>query len=360
MYENSLLICIAVEPCLDMEMESPDWTVESPENIKSLRPPTPTGRLVDSDPDILLKSRPSSPAAEEEERPPTPGKGIVAGLESENSEEVLSLSPASDGLAQPPSDLLMASYPLCQEMPKTPGRDERGMWTHCSSGRAPATPGRGTADLEFSTVSPPLSSPPLIPLLPSSPYITAPKTPGRDIILPRRSIVHKRKSQVAATSVPLSCNNIFRVSPITVSSPFSVSDSSCDSVDGRDVQIRSGVRAKPLQGLENMPELLDKEKILLRLNRWRRLKKRRRARHWERSLKRISSLFSQRRPHRWRSPYEERKILHSVWKDGLDEEDVRFLQCTYERLQVQDNGCGWLSDTLWIPHPHILTDSVLC
>lgn len=360
MYENSLLICIAVEPCLDMEMESPDWTVESPENIKSLRPPTPTGRLVDSDPDILLKSRPSSPAAEEEERPPTPGKGIVAGLESENSEEVLSLSPASDGLAQPPSDLLMASYPLCQEMPKTPGRDERGMWTHCSSGRAPATPGRGTADLEFSTVSPPLSSPPLIPLLPSSPYITAPKTPGRDIILPRRSIVHKRKSKVAATSVPLSCNNIFRVSPITVSSPFSVSDSSCDSVDGRDVQIRSGVRAKPLQGLENMPELLDKEKILLRLNRWRRLKKRRRARHWERSLKRISPLFSQRRPHRWRSPYEERKILHSVWKDGLDEEDVRFLQCTYERLQVQDNGCGWLSDILWMPHPHILTDSVLC
>ncbi|XP_030592728.1 histone-lysine N-methyltransferase SETD1B-A-like isoform X2 [Archocentrus centrarchus] len=336
----------AVEPDLDVEMESPGWTVESPENIKNLRPPTPTGYLVDSDPDVLLKSRPSSPAVEEEERPPTPGKGIVAELESEDSEKVLSLFPASCGLTQLSSDLLMASHPLYQEMPKTPGRDERSIWTHYSSGRAPATPGRGSADLEYSTVSPPPFQ-----SLPSNSYITPPKTPGRDIILPRRSIVHKRKSQMVATSLPLSCNSFFRGSPITVSSPCSVCESVADSVDGRDVQIRSGVRAKPLQGLENMPELLDKEKTLLRQKRWRRLKKRRRARHWQRSLKRICSFSSHSHPHRWRSPCEERKILHSVWKDGLDEEDARFLQCTYERLQAQDDGSGWLSDTLWIPHP---------
>lgn len=47
-------------------------------------------------------------------------------------------------------------------------------------------------------------------------------------------------------------------------------------------------------------------------------------------------------------------VLHSVWKDGLDEEDSKLLQVTYDRLLQQDNGFSWLSDTLWVPHPHIL------
>lgn len=52
---------------------------------------------------------------------------------------------------------------------------------------------------------------------------------------------------------------------------------------------------------------------------------------------------------------EERRILHSVWTDGLDEEDAALLRRTYQRLQEQDDGVGWLSDTLWTPHPHILS-----
>lgn len=64
--------------------------------------------------------------------------------------------------------------------------------------------------------------------------------------------------------------------------------------------------------------------------------------------------FSRSCTRKWRSVREERRILHSIWKDGLDEEDGRLLRCTYERLQGQDDGCSWLSDTLWIPHPHIL------
>lgn len=333
-------------------MESPEWTAESPESLENLRPLTPTGCLVDSDPDILIKSKPTSPVVEEVERPQTPGKGIVAELESECSgeaDEVLSLSPSNNELILASPDLLATSYPLYQEMPRTPGREERTAWTHYSSVRAPATPGRWTVS-ESSTVCPPLSSPP--PVLPPSinPYITAPKTPGRDIILPRRAMVHKRKTQMITKPLPL------RAHPVTVSSPRSLSESSSDSADDSDAWISSGVRARPLQGLENMPGLLDEEKSLQRDKWWRRLKRRRRDRHLPRSLKRlVGSLSSNGRPHRWRSLCAERRILHSVWKDGLDEEDAKLLQMTYERLQEQDNGIGWLSDTVWIPHPHILS-----
>ncbi|XP_059192383.1 histone-lysine N-methyltransferase SETD1B-A-like [Centropristis striata] len=338
----------AVLPHLDVEMESPEWTEESLVNIENLRPLTPTGCLLDSDPDLLIRSKPTSPAAEEVERPQTPGKGIVAELESEDS-EVISLSPKGRELLLAPSDP-PTFYPSYQDMPKTPGREDRHGWTQSSSGRAPATPGR-------ETMCPTLSSPPPVPCLSSNPYISAPKTPGRDIILPRRAIVHRRKTQMVTTLQPLFYDSL-GCSPVTVSSSCSLSETSSDSADGRSTCISSGVRAKPLQGLENMPGLLDEEnrreteKSLFRRKHLRRLKRRWRNHHWWRSLKRITgSPSSHRHPHRRRSLCEERRILQRVWKEGLDEEDARLLQCTYERLQVRGNGFGWISDTLWIPHP---------
>lgn len=358
-----LFVCVAEEPHLDVEMESPEWTVESLQNIENLRPLTPTGCLVDSDTDLLIRSKPTSPATEEVERPQTPGKGIVAELGSEDSaDEVLSLSPLSTELDLAPSGPL-ASYPSCQGMPKTPGREDRSGWTQYSSGRAPATPGRETTVSEGSiVVCPSLSSPPPVPYLSSNPYITAPKTPGRDIFLPRRAIVHRRKTQTVTTSQSLLCHS-FRGSPLSVSSPCSLSESSSDSADERGIWINPGVRMKPLQGLENMPGLLDEEnRKETEKSLWRRKQLRRQKRRWrihrrQRSLKRITgSLSSHSRPSsRWRSLCEERRILHRVWKEGLDEEDATLLQCTYDRLQEQDNGFGWVSDTLWIPHPHILS-----
>eukprot|EP00064_Thunnus_orientalis_P006597 superscaffoldBa00000694_g6615 len=350
----SSMLCSTVEPDLDVEMESTEWMVESLENIENCRPLTPTGCLVDSDPDLQIRSKPTSPAVEEVERPQTPGKGIVAELGSEESADEV-LSPTSSELVQAPSDP-PGPYLLYQDMPKTPGRDKRSERTQYSSRRAPATPGREMTVLEGSTViCSPLSSPPPISSLPTNPYITAPKTPGRDIILPRRAIVHRRKTQMLNNSRPLLCDEF-----LAVSSPCSISESSSDTADGRGVWISSGVRVKPLQGLENMPGLLDEEnrreadKSLSRRKHWKRLKRRWRIHQRQKSLQRITgSLFSCSRPHRQRSLFEERRVLHSVWKEGLDEEDARLLQCTYERLQVQDDGFGWLSDTLWIPHPHI-------
>ncbi|XP_044053095.1 histone-lysine N-methyltransferase SETD1B-A-like isoform X2 [Siniperca chuatsi] len=347
-----------VEPHLDVAVESPEWRVESLENIENLRPLTPTGCLMDSDPDLLIRSKPTSPAVEEVERPQTPGKGIVAELESgDSADEVLSLSPTSTELVLAPYDPPV-SYLSYQDMPKTPGREDRRGWTQYSSGRAPATPGRETTMSEGSLgMCPTISSPPPVPCLSRNPYISAPKTPGRDIILPRRAIVHKRKTQMVTSLQPLLCDSL-RGSPISVSSPWSLSESSSDSAEGRGMWTSSGVRTKPLQGLENMPGLLveenrrETEKSLLRRKQLRRLKRRWRIHHRQKSLKRITgSLSSHSRPHRWRSLCEERRILHRVWKEGLDEEDARLLQCTYERLQEQDNSFGWLSDTLWIPHP---------
>lgn len=354
-----LFIRIAAELDLDVEMESPDWTVESPENIENLQPLTPTGCLEDSDPDLIIRSKPTSPAEEEVEQPQTPGKDIVVVSVSEDSaDEVLSLAPANTEIVLAPSG--PSSY---QERPKTPGKEDRSEWAQYSCGRAPATPGRETTMPEGGTIMcPTVCSPPPVPYLSSNPYITAPKTPGRDIILPRRAIVHRRKTQVVSSSQPLLCDSL-RGSTISL---CSLSESSSDSAEGMGMWTSSGVRMKPLRGLENMPGLLDEEnrreteKSSLRRKRLRRLKRRWRVHQRQRSLKRITgSLSSHGHPHRWRrSLCEERRILHRVWKEGLDEEDARLLQCTYDRLQEQDNGCGWISDTMWTPHPHILLNKV--
>lgn len=360
-----LFICVAAELHLDVEMESPDWTEESLGKIDNLRPLTPTGCLLDSDPDLLIRSKPTSPA-EEVERPQTPGKGIVTELESEDSaDEVFSISPTGTEVNLASSDP-PASYPSYQDMPKTPGREDGRGWTQSRSGRAPATPGRETPMSSGSTVMcPTLCSPLPVPYLSNNPYVAAPKTPGRDIILPQRAVVHRRKTRTVATSQPPFYDSVRRF-PISVSSPCSLSGSSSDSADEKGRWINSGVKKKPLQGLENMPGLLEEgnsretERSSLRRKQWRRLKRRSRIQHRQRSLKRIDGSLPSHSPlHRWRSLCKERRILHSVWKEGLDEEDERLLQCAYERLQAQHNGFRWITDTLWIPHPHILLNSFM-
>uniref|UniRef100_A0A3B4AAF2 Uncharacterized protein n=1 Tax=Periophthalmus magnuspinnatus TaxID=409849 RepID=A0A3B4AAF2_9GOBI len=47
-----------------------------------------------------------------------------------------------------------------------------------------------------------------------------------------------------------------------------------------------------------------------------------------------------------RSDFEEMTILYDIWNEGIDEEDVRLLKITYEKMLQQDNGNDWLNDTL--------------
>lgn len=322
----------------DVEMESPEWTVESPDIVENLRPPTPTGCLEEGDPDLLIRIKPTSPAVEEMERPQTPGRNI--GSELSSADEVLALSPVSAELLLVPCELNPSSH---LERPKTPGRDDKSAWTLQSSGRAPSTPGREMMSGSSREIWPALSNLRSVQCMSVNPYVIPPKTPGRDIILPRRDVVHRRKTQPMAAS------------------PCSPSDSSSNSEDGRVSHIISGMRMKPLQGLENMPGLLyedihrETEKSLLRRKQLRRLRRRWRVHQYRRSLRRAAgSLSSHSHPPRRRSLCEERRILHRFWKEGLDEEDFRLLQCTYDRLQAEDNGLGWISDALWTHHPHIL------
>ncbi|XP_075034169.1 histone-lysine N-methyltransferase SETD1B [Mixophyes fleayi] len=52
-----------------------------------------------------------------------------------------------------------------------------------------------------------------------------------------------------------------------------------------------------------------------------------------------------------RSEFEEMTILYDIWNGGIDEEDVKYMCITYDRLLQQDNGMDWLNDTLWVYHP---------
>lgn len=83
---------------------------------------------------------------------------------------------------------------------------------------------------------------------------------------------------------------------------------------------------------------------------------RRQRRSWEELL--LDSLSPVSSPPRSyfkpRSEFEEMTILYDIWNEGIDEEDVRLLQITYEKMLQQDNGNDWLNDTLWVNHPYIL------
>ncbi|XP_063066868.1 histone-lysine N-methyltransferase SETD1B-A isoform X2 [Engraulis encrasicolus] len=85
-------------------------------------------------------------------------------------------------------------------------------------------------------------------------------------------------------------------------------------------------------------------------------KTRRARRGWEELLRTMHSPVSHSPPPRpafvARSDFEEMTILYDIWNDGIDEEDIRHLQVTYERLLQQDSGANdWLNDTLWVHHP---------
>lgn len=56
-----------------------------------------------------------------------------------------------------------------------------------------------------------------------------------------------------------------------------------------------------------------------------------------------------------RSEFEQMTILYDIWNTGLDQEDMRLLMCTYEKLLQDDRGTDWLNDTHWVPHTNILS-----
>ncbi|KAI4903861.1 hypothetical protein NFI96_018655 [Prochilodus magdalenae] len=168
------------------DLEDQGDILETLEDSGNLRPPTPTGSMSESDPDLELRHRLSPPIATEEELPHTPGGGI----EMEAETPVFSPPPPPTPLPPPPSPTglhrfpsppiyfspppLPPSYPAYEEIPKTPGRTNKRI-----TGRATRAKNSTQDALHrlamHGPFSPSFTSP--------SPHAGngVPRTPGRDI-----------------------------------------------------------------------------------------------------------------------------------------------------------------------------------
>ncbi|MGH0147917.1 UNVERIFIED_CONTAM: hypothetical protein FKN15_011210 [Acipenser sinensis] len=140
-----------------------------------------------------------------------------------------------------------------------------------------------------------------------------------------------------------------------------VGDPSTITLDFREELGKADVLDKvPFQELENRLvekelEELEEEELVQKPRK--QLTRRHRRKQEELLLLALCSPdFSPPRPSfRLRSDFEEMTILYDIWNDGIDEEDVRHLHITYDKMLQQDNGMDWLNDTLWVHHPHILS-----
>ena len=193
----------------------------------------------------------------------------------------------------------------------------------------------------------------------SHPYVRTPRTPGRDIVLRHGPPARRRRRRSGAMGG--------RGGPPSEGSPLPhrfLPDSSAETQASKGPWVTLATASRPLQGLENMPGLLhsDGQRGACRESgeqwRWQRERRarRKRRRRWvrQRRRRRWSKSPPCRSPPWSRSQCEETEVLHDVWREGLDEEDARLLLLSHQRLLRRDNGLGWLSDTLWVPHPHIL------
>uniref|UniRef100_A0AAY4DCQ1 [histone H3]-lysine(4) N-trimethyltransferase n=2 Tax=Denticeps clupeoides TaxID=299321 RepID=A0AAY4DCQ1_9TELE len=387
--------------------------VQAVDDGENQRPPTPTGSASDSDVDLQLRSALSPPAGEEVGRPHTPGRGMEmegsAGLMLFPPPPTpLCLAPPASptGLVHSPSQLLchplQSSYPAYEEIPRTPGRTtnsvpaygrrsrENPLMLHlspherspCPISAIPRTPGRdlvdmsplpfdrSTADfsdgLEFRIHhrepwrgTSPLSSVPgqawticsPAPFLGSSP-------PGEgDRFLSRSRAFCARTwitCQLDANPHTRMQHNSHLKKNLGSETPSGSSISQRDkrnleNVNGwssgrrglhivsRESCEVSGARKRPLRGLEN----LEDQRLAVRDRRYRHRRRRCSSAHLA-----ISPAGPAFLP---RSDREERWALHAVWREGVDEQEVRYLQESYEKMLRSD--CDWLTAVRWVTHP---------
>ncbi|XP_059394611.1 histone-lysine N-methyltransferase SETD1B-A-like isoform X3 [Carassius carassius] len=302
------------------------------EDVGSLRPPTPTGSFPDSDQDTL----PKRPA---EDFPRTPGRDGPVPLESEaaipcslptpsmhlplppnHAFEAQSLLPLPEALPDMP---VRGRLPTEEDIPRTPGRDlmdrPRGLGKSQSTDTVPVTPGSDTPltdttsskkkpgrpkSKQIPVATPPDSEEPPDPVVASTP----PDLPVKDLYPDHPSETFKREDG-DSTALEEDENQTQTVIP--------------------EAEDRLSYVEEPVQ------------------------KTRRQRRGWQELLLSMHSpVTSPLRPSFLpRSDFEEMTILYDIWNDGIDEEDIRYLKITYDKMLQQDNGNDWLNDTLWVHHP---------
>ncbi|KAK7895246.1 hypothetical protein WMY93_020571 [Mugilogobius chulae] len=371
----------------------------SRELLAKVRPPTPTGIVEDHDQESKPKGK-----AEEVACTDAP----LTSVESNSSapKPLASLMhlplpphPSLEGrslLHPPPASLpdlpQRPRLPTDEDIPRTPGRDllerARSLGKSQSTDTVPITPG-GDAPLTGSSL---LLSSPHVPGSPfsypaQSPVLSAgvPRTPGRDLtftpVFPDPTALSLNRK---TSSASIDDGSVFKEPPLSV---LPNQTSVCDDLPSSlslDVPVApdaASSKKKTARVKSKKTPVLSEEEECLKLppetgnkvepqtvvpsedgflsydDEERIVKPTRRARRgWEELL--LGSLSPVTTPPRTyfkpRSDFEEMTILYDIWNEGIDEEDVRLLKITYEKMLQQDNGNDWLNDTLWVNHPNIL------
>ncbi|MGH0165576.1 UNVERIFIED_CONTAM: hypothetical protein FKN15_011292 [Acipenser sinensis] len=207
----------------------------------------------------------------------------------------------------------------------------------------------------------PQSGPPALELTPTS--ISVPNEATSPVATPPKRKPGRPKTRKVSSPSFLSLDTTkaeYAGGELKVKDSF-VGDPSTITLDFREELGKADVLDKvPFQELENRLaeeelEELEEEELVQKPRK--QLTRRHRRKQEELLLLALCSPdFSPPRPSfRLRSDFEEMTILYDIWNDGIDEEDVRHLHITYDKMLQQDNGMDWLNDTLWVHHPHILS-----
>nr|XP_046230287.1 histone-lysine N-methyltransferase SETD1B-A isoform X4 [Scatophagus argus] len=384
------------EPDISVDGNIPVVKSEPQEVIANLRPPTPTGALPDSDQETKSKVEgrsllhpPPGPLPDlpqrarlptDEDIPRTPGRDLMErarSLGKSQSTDTVPITPGSDAPLTGSSLLLSSphipgspfSYPaqspvLSAGVPRTPGRDLT-FTPVFPDPTAPLTLNRkiSSESLDDRPVfkEPPISALPNQSLSagaePSVPE-DLPAGLTLDVPVPSDTAQSKKKPgrpkgkktpavSAAEESLELSPEST-PLSQDTHLGDLSMQRMSAKSPDNTSLDFREG-EMEPQTVLPAEDGFLSYEEeapVTVK-------PARRQRRGWEELLLgSLSPVTSPPRPYFTpRTEFEEMTILYDIWNEGIDEEDVRLLQITYDKMLQQDNGNDWLNDTLWVNHP---------
>uniref|UniRef100_A0A4W5N3T6 SET domain containing 1B, histone lysine methyltransferase a n=1 Tax=Hucho hucho TaxID=62062 RepID=A0A4W5N3T6_9TELE len=338
-------------------------------------------------PDLPLPFR--ARLSTDEDVPRTPGRDLMArarGLgKSQNSTENVPITPDSDApltgsslasLSSPHISGSPFSYPaqspvLSVGIPRTPGRDLT--FTPVFPDHTALAVGL-PIHWKASSESPLFKEPPLKALtsvpkdLPAIPVLDLPVP--HDATPPKRKPGRPKSKKAAALTSPKTEFMELLVTPTSMprSLPhdaqlreFSADTAAVASLP--DIPSRAGLDSSTVglafrEGETELHAVWPPDDRFLPYEEEERVQKRARKgrRGWEELLlPSHSPMTTPPWPHYYpRSEFEEMTILYDIWNDGIDEEDIRHLQVTYDKMLQQDNGNDWLNDTLWVQHPHIL------
>ncbi|KAG9335046.1 hypothetical protein JZ751_005721 [Albula glossodonta] len=392
---------------MELEAGVPGFKLHTLEDVGYPRPVTPTGSLSDSEPDLRSKGgveedvgRPRTPGREEDtltssrtlppaltplplslpttdptqsllprgasltsrrptedEVPPTPGLGKLEGVP---------ITPGGDG---PPVGLTLTLV-----SPHVPPSPHLPTQSPVLSAGVPRTPG---CDFTFTPTFPdPTHQPPnalSLPLLrkgsadgaeerlhfkeppPSGTFSTHISSSLTDSTFapPVHSPPTKRKAGRPKKTPPsvgtADFHQPIRDSLEAVPAP----DPSTVSLDFREEllgpEVAGGRGFLPLRELENVLPQDERKGAEPVAQEEGRKPARRPRRGWEELLLSMHSpVSSPPRPQFGsRSEFEEMTILYDIWNEGVDEEDVKFLKITYDKMLQEDGDNDWLNDTLW-------------